>query len=423
MKLGIVTTSFPRHVGDLAGHFVASHVELLRRDGHNVEVIAAGDAGAVRREQRSEGLAPTRISGLVPTVPTVPTGSAPPPTSVRDSGLSPTVPALPRLRITRIPSSLFFGGGAPEAIASRGLLAALAPAARWLTAAATSAPRWDAACAHWLVPSALAAMVTPGPLLAIGHGGDVHLLRRVGLLTPVLTLLLLRRARLAFVSAELAALARATLPTSLHRRFDAATLIQPMGVDCPHFAALAATTAPPHPRPYALVLARLVPIKGVELAISTIAALDAASGTAIDLVIAGDGPDRPRLERLAAPHAARIRFLGALSTSAREPWLAHAAAVLVPSRRLPDGTREGMPQVALEALAAGVPLLASATGGLATLAAPAVLLPEADRDPRSWAAALAALLAAPPPAAALRAAATAYDWPTVSAALWSHWMS
>jgi glycosyltransferase involved in cell wall biosynthesis len=95
--------------------------------------------------------------------------------------------------------------------------------------------------------------------------------------------------------------------------------------------------------------------------------------------------------------------------------------VLLPSRPLPDGRTEGMPQVALEALAAGVPLLAAATGGLAALPPPVRLLD--DREPARWAAALAELLRHPPTPAELRALARPHHWPTVAAALWSHWMS
>lgn len=384
MKLGCVTTSYPRFPGDLAGHFVARHVEELRRSGHSVEVLAAGE-------------------------PDGPDGAAPP--------LDP--------QVQRLRSRLFFDGGAPEALARltpRASLAALTASARFALATAPRARRWDATCAHWLAPSALAALPSRGPLLAIAHGGDVHLLRRAGLLRPALGLLLGRGARLAFVSDELRQLARAATPPSLRRRFDERSLTQPMGVDLGEFTAAPAGPAP-HPRRYLLVLARLVPIKGADLAIAAFARLVGQPRHGdLELVIAGDGPERPTLEALAASHvglSGRVRFLGAIPTSARAAWLAHAAAVLIPSRRLADGRSEGMPQVALEALAAGTPLLASATGGLADLPPPVRLV--ADEEPTSWAAALAHLLAAPPDRAALRALAAPHDWPRVVARLTEHW--
>jgi glycosyltransferase involved in cell wall biosynthesis len=265
-----------------------------------------------------------------------------------------------------------------------------------------------------------------------------------------------------------------------------------MGVDVAHFAAASSRHARPHPRRYLLVLGRLAQVKGVDLALEAFAVLrelaarpgsagddapgappDAARELAptappaapdvpaapaapaapadrdaraaliagdgperarlqqladLDLVIAGDGPERPRLQQLAAAlpaaTAARVRFLGELPAAARDAWLAHAAAVVLPSRRLAGGRGEGTPQVALEALAAGVPLLAAATGGLAALPAPARLLPEAERDPRRWAAALLELLAAASPisADAARAAVAPFDWPDVAAALHAHWL-
>ncbi|MEZ4361354.1 MAG: glycosyltransferase family 4 protein [Kofleriaceae bacterium] len=387
MRIGVVTTSFPRHPGDPAGHFVGAHVEHLRAEGHAVDVVAAGDAEP-RRHARGAG--------------------------------APEAQAQERT-VTRVPSRLFYRGGAPEALAAAtlgaGAAAGLAIAARLAAATARRARGWDATCAHWLVPAALAAPLTRGPLLAVAHGGDVHVLRRAHLLTPVLLTLLARGTRLVFVTAELAALARAAVPPALRARFDAAALVRPMGVDVARLAAARDHTARPQPRRYALVLARLAPIKGVELAVRALSHVRAP----VELVIAGDGPERGALERLARASGRAVRFLGEVSTLERDRWLAHADAVLVPSRRLDDGRGEGLPQAAIEALAAGVPLLASAAGGLAELAAPARVLPLEERDPRAWASALDELLAAPPARGALRALAATHDWPRVAAALRAHW--
>jgi glycosyltransferase involved in cell wall biosynthesis len=402
MKIGVITTSFPRWPGDAAGHFVASHVELLRRNGHHLEVIAAGDAASAHQSLNSPSLAPTALRT----------------STVRgDGGLT---------RITRLPSSLFFNGGAAEAIAARGLPASLVFAARMSVVASRRAWQWDAAVAHWLVPSALAALSCAGPVLAIGHGSDVHLLRRLGLLAPVVSLLLARNVRLVFVARELADLARRALPPWLHARFDAHSIVQPMGVDLPHFDRLRDQHQRPQDRPYALLLARLVDVKGIDLAITAIAEVRAD----LDLIIAGDGPQRSSLEHLARAQSPRIRFIGEVGTAQRDAWLAHAAVVLVPSRRQADGRSEGMPQVALEALAAGVPLLAAAVGGMVDLAPPARLLPACETSraepgcqaSRRWATAIDEIVTATPARSQLQQAAARFDWTAVAAALWSHWM-
>lgn len=96
----------------------------------------------------------------------------------------------------------------------------------------------------------------------------------------------------------------------------------------------------------------LTPEKRVDLAIRAIAAIPDTV-----LVIFGEGAERPALERLAADLApGRVRFAGPLV----EPALGLAAAdVFV----LPSDT-EGVPAVLIEAGLSGVPVVATAVGGV-----------------------------------------------------------
>jgi len=358
MRLGVVTTSYPRYAGDPAGNFVAGHVAALRALGHDVDVVAAGD--------------PHRA------------GAGPP--------------------AIRIDSRLFYRGGAPDAFERQPVRAGAAAAvftARLVAAVAARAAGWDAIVAHWLVPSALAALPTAPPLLAIGHGGDVFTLRRLRLLGPVLAALRRRGARLAFVSEQLRGIATAAAPRLAP--WLATAQIQPMGIDVARFAAL--SRAPSDP-PTVLVVARLVPIKGVDVAI---AAMRYASPAA-RLVIAGDGPDRARLA--AAP--GRHTVLGEVTTERRDELLRTASAVVIPSRVTPRGRTEGTPMIALEALAAGVPVVASAVGGLRELPGVRLVAPD---DPRALASAIDDTLADPPAAEMLRRGVAHLDWREVAARL------
>ena len=99
---------------------------------------------------------------------------------------------------------------------------------------------------------------------------------------------------------------------------------------------------------YALVTARLSEEKGVDVAIR------AAALTGVPLRVAGDGPQRPDLERLAGELRAPVEFLGRADRASLAALLRRAAVVLVPSR-----FHETAGYAAMEAMAAGVPVLAS----------------------------------------------------------------
>lgn len=355
-RIGVVTTSYPRSPGDPAGSFVEGHVEALRALGHHVEVIAAGE-------------------------PTPATEPSPP-------------------SVLRVPGSLFYRGGAPDLLERspvRAGAAAISFTARLGAAVARRSRGWDTAIAHWLVPSALAALPTGAPLLAIAHGGDVHTLRRLGLLAPTLHALRLRGARLAFVSEDLRAIARGAAPR-LARWLDDA-VIQPMGLDLARFGALDREPGDP---PMILVAARLVPIKGVDVALAAFAQLRARAR----LVIAGRGPELASLRERARGHAA-IEFLGEVDTTRRDQLLRAASVVVVPSRVTPGGRTEGAPMIAVEALAAGVPVVASRVGGLGALEAIELIPPD---NPSALARAIDRTLIHPPSPHELRRAVSHLDW-------------
>jgi len=145
----------------------------------------------------------------------------------------------------------------------------------------------------------------------------------------------------------------------------------------------------------------LIARKGQALAIEALADLPDAV-----LLLVGEGPARPALERLARRLgvAARVRFLGA-RPHVDLPALLGAADVTVQ----PSAT-EGLANVWVEALACGTPVVTCDVGG----AREAIDRPEAGRlvarHPAAIAAAVRALLADPPPPAAVRKAAEKFSW-------------
>jgi glycosyltransferase involved in cell wall biosynthesis len=96
---------------------------------------------------------------------------------------------------------------------------------------------------------------------------------------------------------------------------------------------------------------RLTAQKSLEVAFD---AVDAVDG--VTLLVAGDGDERPRLERLAGP---RVRFLGAQPRErVVELFRAADASIL-------SSSWETFPHTVVEALAVGTPVLATSTGGVA----------------------------------------------------------
>jgi glycosyltransferase involved in cell wall biosynthesis len=103
-------------------------------------------------------------------------------------------------------------------------------------------------------------------------------------------------------------------------------------------------------------IGRLVAAKGAHVLVRALAELEGVTAS-----IAGDGPDRPALESLVADLGLRerVRFTGWISASERARLLASARVVAVPSL-----WEEPFGLVGIEALAAGVPVVASAVGGI-----------------------------------------------------------
>lgn len=107
-------------------------------------------------------------------------------------------------------------------------------------------------------------------------------------------------------------------------------------------------------------MGRLVEIKGLDVGLAAFI-LIAAKFPQTVLLIAGDGPEQERLEKRAAEAglAERVRFVG--WTDEKPSFLSVCDLFLMPSRN------EGMGRAAVEAMAAGLPVVASRVGGIKDL--------------------------------------------------------
>ena len=117
------------------------------------------------------------------------------------------------------------------------------------------------------------------------------------------------------------------------------------------------------PGPFVLAPGRLVPKKGFDLLVQAWARV--AGSVGVPLVIAGDGPERPALERLARSLRVEgsVRFVGAVPHERLLGLMEAAVLCVVPSRQEPYGI------VLVEAQALGTPLLATAVDNIPELVA------------------------------------------------------
>lgn len=156
-----------------------------------------------------------------------------------------------------------------------------------------------------------------------------------------------------------------------------------------------------------LTVGHLVPVKGQELIIGALPLLPG-----VRLVIAGDGPDRKKLEARARALNVdeRVQFLGAVAQAELRGHYGSADALVLAS------SREGWANVLLESMACGTPVVASRVYGTPeVVAAPEAGVLMAERSPQGVADAVNALRANYPDRTATRRYAEGFSWDDTTA--------
>jgi len=150
----------------------------------------------------------------------------------------------------------------------------------------------------------------------------------------------------------------------------------------------------------------LLPEKGQAFALESLARLPAHR-----LLIVGDGPLRRSLAALAEQLglASRVMFRSALPQRELRHVYAAADALLLTS------TREGWPNVVLEAIACGTPVVACEVGAVRDIIThPQMGCIVAGRDVATFAAAIETVLADAAPAGQVKLHAARFDWASIS---------
>lgn len=327
--IGLLTTSYPRDERDIAGIFVRGFARALALRGHRIEVLA-----------------PEPLDGTAP--------------SLEDEGV--TVRWVPYVR-PRSLSRTFYGAGVPDNVrdprAWPGLLSFPVALRR---AAARAVGEWDALVSHWALPCAFVAGAVRGkrPHLAVLHSADVHLMRRLPMRACWARALSASATQLLFSSGALRRDVLDWLPPVARADLAGRSHVSAMGIDPFPMPDRRATRKKLNARGFVVLsLGRLVPIKGIERAIEALAGVED-----VTLWIAGDGPSRRALEVHAARRRVATRFFGEVSGDEKASLLAAADAFVLASLRTPSGRTEGMPTAVLEAAFAGLPIVASESGGI-----------------------------------------------------------
>ena len=236
--------------------------------------------------------------------------------------------------------------------------------------------------AHYLWPDGCAALRLAGeaglPCVVTARGSDVNVLAEDAGVRQSYVELLPRAARVLAVSRPLA-----DRLDELGVSHEPVAVI-PNGVDLVRYAPGSQR------RDRILTVTRLVPGKRIDLLVR---ALAVDGGCLLPkLVVCGGGPARGAVERLARTLgvADRLDLRGEMSRDAVAKELADGGVFAFPS------AHEGWPNAVLEALASGLPVVASAVGGVPDMlgaSGAGVMLP-VEADAQAWASALAAAVAA-----------------------------
>ena len=373
----MVTTSFPRFPGDSVGTFMEPIARTVAARGHEVHVVAPWHP-LVTRGPVEHGVrfhfyryAPIR--------------------SLNVFGYAAAMRADVRLR------------GAAYAAAP------LALAAGWLEARRIARRhRATVVHGHWVIPGGVtAALAAPRlPLVVSLHGSDVYIAET---LAPARAAARYAFSRAGFVTAcsdDLAtrAVALGADPARLET--------VPYGVDTARFRPDATARAAVRRElgveagvPLVAAAGRLVSKKGFEYLIAAL--LDRPEPI---LALAGSGTLdadlRRRVSEAGLGH--RVRFLGNRTQDEVAALFLAADVVVVPSVRDDSGNVDGLPNVVLEALASGTPLVTTTAGGIgAVVDHGRTALVVGERDGRAIATAIGRLMANPTDAGALGAAGRA----------------
>lgn len=334
-RILLTTSNFPRWTGDSTTPFILNLAQDLQMLGWWVDVLAPHAPGAALQENLA-GVSVERFRYAWPE---------------RHETVCYQGGALINLRKNR---------------ANFAKLPSLVLAEWWAIARKLASGCYDLVNSHWILPQGFTGVLAARPFrvphVITVHGGDVFALNH-----PLLThakAFALRHADAVTVNSSATGRAVEQIAprlTALHRL--------PMGVaEDPPDAEAVDQLRRTHRRgdgPLIVFVGRLVAEKGVADVIAAVSVL-ADTHPHTTALIVGSGQDRATFERLSRQQnlEERITFTGWVEASEVANQIAAGDVFVGPSRRSEDGWIEAQGLTFAEAMLAGTPVVATATGGI-----------------------------------------------------------
>lgn len=215
-------------------------------------------------------------------------------------------------------------------------------------------PHYDVVHAHWIIPQGLVQSLFKKPYIVTGHGGDIMSLN-TGLLKLFKKYTLQRAQHVTVVSEALKHEIDKMVPENK-------LSVISMGCDTKKFSPSLRINNYFNQNTCKIILfvGRLVEIKGVNYLIDAMCFLNAK------LLIVGTGPQEVLLKRKVKELQLdeKVLFLGPKNHNELPTIFASSDIFCVPSITDTNGAQEGKPTVLFEAMASGLPIVATRTGGI-----------------------------------------------------------
>ena len=220
---------------------------------------------------------------------------------------------------------------------------------------------------HWLVPSGFTGALIQKFLKKKNyvtiHAAALYLLERIPLGNRIAKFIYNNSTRIFIVSNFGKKQFYKLLNIKDKASYNAKVKTIPMGIYVDKFNEERNTIAFPENSYNIIFLGRLVEKKGLVYAIEAIKYMQNSN---INLHICGGGPLKNELEEMVEKYnlSQKIKFYGYISENEKINYFNSADILLVPSIETPEGDKEGLPVVILEALSAGLPIIATNVGGI-----------------------------------------------------------